>query len=548
MLSILVVNVEVEMLDQPHPDSESGSQINIPHPKGMPILRIGLSENRDSIEFRLSGRFSVFNDQGISILKDISSSVKWRMKVQQLSSAKYTYSILLGKFNDRQAAHDLEYEIIEKGIGTRIKIRGGKLYYNDKVVNDNTQFWVVVDDLNSEQEATTFAEQRLAEFQYQIIKEKINEPHALLELFDSEFEKLGEAENVIRIIPESPEVITYIYDLTLEDENQYRPAKYRIFNGPLEFRSTNDGKITVICEMPLEKYVESVVVLDMKSNFPIEAIKAQAIAVRSKIIAHLGIKHHEDTYHLCSGSHCQLFKGIIQAPEIVSKAVQETMGMVLRNGQQVIDANYSSICGGYTEAYHNINLNNGGDPYPPVFDGPDETNYGNLTEDENLTKWIHEEPDVYCNLSNLQTNNRLNYIKGRFRWRTSYDRRELEEIISMKTGFDIGVLYDIIAIRRGVSGRLLEVEVLASNKNIVLCGEDKICQILANDRLSSSCFVIDRQYDDNGFPISFTFYGAGSGHGVGLCQTGGVAMALQGISHSEILSHYFKGITLTKIY
>lgn len=537
------------MLGQFHPDSENGSREKIIHPKGMPILRIGLMENRDSIEFRLSGHFSVFNDQGISILKDVASSVKWRLKIQQRLAAKYGYSILLGKFHDRQAAHDLEYRLIEKGIGTRIKIRGGKLFYNEKVVNDNTQFWVVVDELKSEEEASSFARERLSGFQYKIIKEKINEPHSLIELFDSEFEKLGEAENVIRIVPESPKVFTYIYDSAGENEAQNRPMKYRSFTGPLEFRSTNDGKIIMICEMPLEKYVESVVVLDMNPNFPIEAIKAQAIAVRSKTIAYLGIKHHEDTFHLCSGSHCQVFRGVIKASDNVTKAVHETMGMVLRNGKQVIDANYSYICGGYTEAYQNLNSRESTDnPYPPVFDGPNENQFGSLAVDKNLNNWVHEEPDVYCNLFNFPTNTVTNFINGKFRWHITYDRQELEEIIATKTGANIGDLYDIIPVRRGVSGRLVEVEILASNKNLVLNGEEKICQALAHGELLSSCFTVERQYDDNGFPISFSLYGAGTGHGVGLCQVGGIAMALQGFNYSDILSHYFKRVDLKKIY
>jgi len=539
------------MLGQPHVDLESGNQSENTYPDGMPVLRIGLIESRDSVEFRLTGRFSVLNNQGVSILKDVASSVKWRVKIEQYSPAKYIYSVLLGKFHDRLEAQELEYKLIEKGIGTRIKIRGGKLYYNDRVVNDNTQFWVVVDDLNSEQEAVTFAKHSLSEFSYQIINEKINEPRALLELFDSEFEKLGEAENVFRIVPESQQVITYIYDLPLENEIQNRPVKYRSFNGPLEFRCANDGKIIIICEVPLEKYVESVVALEVNSDFPIDAIGAQAIAARSKTIASLGIKHHEDTFHLCSGTHCQLFNGLIQTPEKVKKAVQETMGIVLRDNRQVVDANYSLMCGGHTEAYHTIIQDDFGDPYPPVFDGSDQNQkekYIDLTEDIDLNKWVREEPDVYCNLFNIQSSNKLNCIRKQFRWQINYDRQELEEIISTKMGTDIGVLYDIIPVRRGTSGRIFEIEILASNQNIVLYGMQQICQVLASERLPSSCFVINRQFDDNGFPISFIFNGAGAGHGVGLCQAGGVAMALHGKDQCEILSHYFKGINLKKIY
>jgi stage II sporulation protein D len=546
-----VDNAEVEMLGQPHFDLEAGNEVESSHTDGMPILRIGLIENRDSIEFRLTGRFSVFNDQGVSILKDVASSVKWRVKIEQYSPAKYFYNVLLGKFQDRQAARDLEYILIEKGIGTRIKVRGGKLYYNDRVVNDNTQYWVVVDVLNSEQEALSFAKQNLAQFSYQVIKQKVNEPHALFELFDSEFEKLGEAESVIRIVPEAHDVVTYIYDSILENELGNRPVKFRAVKGPLEFRCTNDGKIIIICEMALEKYVESIVALEVKPDFPVEAIQAQAIAVRSKTIASLGIKHYEDMFHLCSGSHCQVFNGFIQTPGVISNAVKQTMGLVLRDDRHAIDANTSLVCGGHTEAYQVLNKEGFGDPYPAVFDGRNE-NYKkqpfNLNDKEDLNRWICEEPDVYCNLNHQQAGNAAHHFRKQFRWQVSYDRHELEEIISTKVGSDIGNLYDIIPIRRGVSGRILEIEILASNKNIVLCGEDKIRQLLANERLPSSCLVIKRQFDDNGFPLSFTFHGAGSGHGVGLCQAGAIAMANQGKRHPEILAHYFKGTHLKKIY
>ncbi len=539
------------MLGQPLIDSELSSQLKNPYPDGMPILRIGLIEHRDSVEFRLTGRFSVVNAQGISILKDVASSVKWRVKIAHYSPAKYIYHILLGKFQDRYSAQELEYKLIEKGIGNRIKAWGGKLYYNDQVVNDNTQFWVVVDHLNSENEAQAFAKQRLSEFSYQISKEKIHEPHALFELFDSDFEKLGESENVIRIVPESPEVLTYIYDSIGESELQNRPLKYRCLSGPLEFRCTDEGRIIIICELPLEKYVESVVALDVKSGLPAEVVQAQTVAVRSKTIASLGIKHQEDTFHLCSSAHCQVFNGLIQTSDAILKSVRETFGNVLWDGRQVIDANYSSVCGGFTEAYHTLQQDRLADPYPPVFCGNDKNhNSSNLdfASHSRIDKWIREVPGVYCNLAYLPSSKQVNYLLKHFRWHIYYDRQELEEIISTKVGFDIGVLFDIIPIRRGSSGRIFEIEILASNKNILLAGEQKICLTLSIERLPSSCFVVDRQFDEEGFPLAFVFYGAGAGHGVGLCLAGGVTMAFQGKKYTEILAHYFRGVEIKKIY
>ena len=516
----------------------------------MPVLRIGLVEARDSVEFKLSGRFTVLNGHGIPILKDVSSPMKWRVKAEPKQPARYSYGVLLGKFHDRRQAQELEYKLIEKGIGTRIKTRGGKLYYNDAVVNDNTQFWVMVDEYATEQNAQKFAREMLHNFDFQIIREKVNEPHALLELFDSEFEKLGEAENVIRIVPESDDVASYIYDSNVDTEAQSLLQKYRVFKRALEFRSTENGQLVIICEMPLEKYVESVVALEMKADYPPELIKAQAIAVRSKIMAYLGIKHFDEPFHLCAGPHCQVFHGLIRTAENIEKAVKATTGIVLKDNKKVVDAHYTLACGGHTESAINLADSDADETYPPVFDGlgTQLEQFGDLTVNENLKQWALNEPDVFCNLQNLDNNNKLNYLRKYFHWQVTYDRKELEEIVSTNIGEDIGDIFDIIPIRRGLSGRIIEMEILGSNKNLVLSGEWNIRDTLAVEQLFSSCFIINRQFDEDGFPLSFSFQGVGHGHGVGLCQIGGIAMALNNANYEKILEHYFKNIKTEKIY
>ncbi len=539
------------MFDSTHSESGTKKSNEKSVDEGMPVLRIGILEERDSAEFKLTGRFTVLNDQGVPILKDVTSPMKWRVKVEPRQSPRYTYAVLLGKFQDRRLAQELEYELIEKGIGTRIKTRGGKLYYQDAVVNDNTQFWVVVDDYATKQNAKQFACEMLAGYDYKIIQEKLNEPHAVLELFDSEYEKLGEADNVIRIVPESDEVYSYVYDASTDNDAKPTPFKYRVFKRALEFRSTEDGQLVIISEMPLEKYVESVVALEVKTDYPEELIKAQAIAVRSKTLASLGIKHFDDPFHLCAGMHCQIFNGLTRTDETIEKAVGDTSGIVLKDGQKVVDSNYTLVCGGHTESSKNLTGTEGNELYPPIFDGCNTAQleqFGDLTVNENLRKWAINEPDVYCNLPISENNSKINQLRKYFHWQVNYDRRELEEIVSTNIGENIGDIFDIIPIRRGLSGRILELEILGSNNNVVLEGEWKIRDTLAVGQLFSSCFVINRQFDDDGFPLSFTFLGVGHGHGVGLCQAGGIAMALKNATYEEILIHYFKNTKTEKIY
>ncbi|MFZ5518823.1 MAG: SpoIID/LytB domain-containing protein [Candidatus Zhuqueibacterota bacterium] len=539
------------MFDHSHADSDHKRTSENFTTDDMPVLKIGFEEERDLIEFKSSGRFTVLNNQGMPILKDVTSPMKWRVKVEQKQPARYSFGVLVGKFDDKSQAQELEYQLIEKGIGTRIKTRGGKLYCNEAVVNDNTQYWVTVDNYATEQKAVRFAREMLSGFDYQIITEKVNQPHAVLELFDSEFEKLGEAENVIRIVPEADDVTTYIYDVIPENEVQTLPVRQRMFRRTLEFRASADGKLTIICEIPLEKYVESIVAFEMKSDYPEELIKAQAIAVRSKTLASLGIKHYDDPFHLCAGPHCQTFNGLTRTSEAIEKAVKATAGIVLKDNKKVVDAHYTLICGGHTESSHCLYSIENEEQYPPVFDGREPRQLeqiGDLSVNENLRQWASSEPDVFCNVTNYGNHIALNYLKKYFHWQVTYERRELEEIVSAKIGENIGDIFDIIPIRRGVSGRILELEILGSNRNLILKTEWEIRHTLAADLLFSSCFVINRQFDEDGFPLAFSFLGVGHGHGVGLCQAGGIVMALKKASYNDILNHYFRNTKPYKIY
>lgn len=79
--------------------------------------------------------------------------------------------------------------------------------------------------------------------------------------------------------------------------------------------------------------------------------------------------------------------------------------------------------------------------------------------------------------------------------------------------------------------------------------ELEIRRTLSKSHLYSSAFVVEYgSVDSEGLPSSFRLYGAGWGHGVGLCQIGAAVMGANGYSYKQILSHYFKGAKLTTLY
>jgi SpoIID/LytB domain protein len=108
-------------------------------------------------------------------------------------------------------------------------------------------------------------------------------------------------------------------------------------------------------------------------------------------------------------------------------------------------------------------------------------------------------------------------------------------------------------IRRGGSGRLCEIEVSYKDKNngtkhFLIDSEYKIRQSFHKGFLYSSCFYIIAKNPMNSIPESFTLQGAGWGHGVGYCQIGALGMALEGYTTEQIVSHYYPGSELTKVY
>jgi SpoIID/LytB domain protein len=83
---------------------------------------------------------------------------------------------------------------------------------------------------------------------------------------------------------------------------------------------------------------------------------------------------------------------------------------------------------------------------------------------------------------------------------------------------------------------------------VIVGKELEIRRWLSRSHLYSSAFVVETAVDGHGQPERFVFRGAGWGHGVGLCQIGAAVMASRGFSAEEILSHYFTGVEIRKIY
>jgi stage II sporulation protein D len=127
-----------------------------------------------------------------------------------------------------------------------------------------------------------------------------------------------------------------------------------------------------------------------------------------------------------------------------------------------------------------------------------------------------------------------------YAWEVRKTGSELEDAVNKRVS--VGTLKDLRVVRRGVSGRIVELAVVGSTGTTIVKGFD-VRNLLD---LRESLTVIELQRDASGRITSAVFAGKGWGHGVGLCQVGAYGMAMRGSDYKEILSHYYPGTVLVK--
>jgi SpoIID/LytB domain protein len=313
----------------------------------------------------------------------------------------------------------------------------------------------------------------------------------------------------------------------------------RVYEGRISVYVSDYDKPEVVITLPLEDYLCGVVPYEIGGDSPLEALKAQAVAARSEAIMALTSDLYSGRHHdLTSDVECQVFSGNKKRTERSDRAVYETAGLILTNNGQPINAYYASNCGGHSELIKNVWPER---PAPQTYlhagkDSQIRSDIDLKTEDK-VRKWIFAKPDVFCNpYTGIQL---PNWSQKNFRWQKKFDRYALTKMISADKEF--GQLINIKALKRGVSGRMIQARFVFERDSIDVTGELAIRQMW-HPALRSACFVIDQEGDD------FILNGAGWGHGVGMCQSGAVAQAIQGSNFNLILEHYYPATEIISIY
>ncbi|MDD5088465.1 MAG: SpoIID/LytB domain-containing protein [bacterium] len=549
----ILAGILFALVNMVSPDSLSQTESNtfiMPLKPPDPLaIRVGLLEDYEKLTFSFSGQYCIESLAGDPVRSAAPSAVKWRARVEQSTPAQFLFSVLANSFSKQADALVLAEQFESDGTHAVVRQIGGPIEVEGRVVGDNTLYRVQVGNFRAEADAVKFAETLYDDYAPRIVREVLRAAQGTIELFDAELIESFTVKNGLRLVPASDDAAVTVYGVRTGSGFHYEPVEDRTYGGILEIYFDHTGQLAAVNEIPIDTYLKGVVPSEMPAGFPAQALCAQAIIARSVVLSEKGIKHLNDRYDICAHVHCQVYSGLTQEDRRTNAAVEATRGQVLVNGERLVMAHYSAVCGGHTEDAEATwaTGGNGALRGHPCSCNPD-ANLPDLTTETGVRQWVNSTPDVCCNLAGLDLPVSADYSRRHFRWEISYSRTELEEIIREKTGVDVGTLYDILPVKRGVSGRLIEIEILGSRRNLRVQRELRIRRGLHKSALPSSCFVVDVVSDADGMPMEIVFTGAGYGHGVGLCQCGAARQAAEERACEDILRFYFPETKVVKLY
>jgi stage II sporulation protein D len=300
-------------------------------------------------------------------------------------------------------------------------------------------------------------------------------------------------------------------------------GRFKVFLSPR-------GKLTLVTRVSLEHYLLGVVPGEIGAlrDSLLEAGRAQAIAARSYSLFYRGRRGAEG-FDLYATVEDQVYGPTEVEKPLATQCVESTSGQVVLADGAPIRANYCSTCGGITaevwEAWPT-------DPRSYLVSVADRAGSG---------------PD-WCAAS------------PQYRWRESWSAEQLAGTIAkwapgqgvaLPAG-GVGTIRDVLADARSHSGRVWRLTIETSTGTIAVPAY-VIRQVLRRPGpsgaiLRSNLFKIGVRRDSDGRVVEVIASGAGSGHGVGLCQTGALAMARAGVRANAILSHYYAGTEIKRVY
>ena len=315
--------------------------------------------------------------------------------------------------------------------------------------------------------------------------------------------------NILKKIPAGEK---FVVDLAQPDVNSIEilPEKIPLkdlkidvdgkkFYGGISVVKEKDS-LSVINLAPLEEYLRGVLSKEMSPSYPLEALKAQAVAARSFALKNRG-RHVKEGSDLCNSTHCQVYEGVVNFDSI-DRAIDETRGEVLVYKEKLIDTNFHADSGGMTEDVRDV--------------------------------WGASTPYLVA-------------VREIIQLAAPWTVKVTAKDFSSRFGENFGDVKSIelskltvgkSANDRTSSGRVKSAKLVGTKRTLTVTGDD------LRRKFSLPSTLFDMKLD--GDEIIFTGYGRG--HGVGMSQVGARDYAGNGWDYKKILAHYYSGAKLKKLY
>ncbi len=283
------------------------------------------------------------------------------------------------------------------------------------------------------------------------------------------------------------------------DSNIYVDS--RRFRGDIDIMRKENGKLMVINYVELDDYLYGVLYHEVSHRWPMEVLKAQAIAARTFAL-YQARQSKFQPYDLRSDIYSQVYGGRTSEKWATTRAVNLTKDKVLSFDGDIIPAYYHATCAGYTE---------------------DASNLWNID--------LAPLKGVECNFCKNSKH---------YKWAKDIPLWELENKLKDK-GYKIGKISSTTVMSKNRSGRVDKLQIKDDAEiSVILTGKD-FRQIIGPNEIRSTKFDASIKWEH------LTLDGFGWGHGVGMCQWGAYGMARRGKKCEEILKYYYPGTEITTI-
>ena len=265
------------------------------------------------------------------------------------------------------------------------------------------------------------------------------------------------------------------------------------YNGKLLIKP--GAKTQIVEVLPLEEYLQGVLPYEMSYSWPLEALKAQAVAARTYTLKSIE-NTKNNSFDLYSDVRSQMYKGSAKVYDSVKQAVDATKGQVLKYDKKLFYTYYHANCGGHTDS-------------PPWL--------------ASAIKPLQGAKCGYCAHGAGAT------------WKHTLSKETVNNFL--KKNKIAGTIKSVKIASKYPSGRAkdLKITTTKTTKNIP-CNTFRVG---VGSTKFKSCFITNI----NGL----TFSGKGYGHGAGLCQEGAKGMAEAGKNYKDILKQYYPGANLENI-